>query len=726
MRGRVVDARTSAPLEKAPLVVEDTGQSTQTGADGRFELAGLPPGPHRLSVSVIGYALARREVLVEPGAALDLTIALTEGTTTYTESVTVTPDAFRLPSDPVAAGQVLGSAELMNLRGVLADDPLRAVQVLPGVATGDDLRSEFTVRGSDFRHITFTVDGFATPYLLHTVRGVEDRGPTGSVAMINSDVLEDVTLLNGGYPQRFGGHTGAEVDFRVRDGSRDRRIFHVAVSGTNASAVAEGPLGRSHKGSWLLSGRQSYLDAIVHRLTNDAVSFGFSDAQARLAYDVTPRQRVSVTFLAGRSRFQNSPDRMDLDDLHVGTNRSVVAVGSWRLTLPRALITQRVLTSRNQFRNENSNRFELDRGRDRQLAYRADVSMPLAHALDLEAGGSAERLDDSRLRRRLSSSRQSLFLLDDYSGNGTSAGGYVGMRWSPIPTVTVSPGVRADRWSLTHQATTSPWLQSEWRLRTGTRFRAAAGEYRQFADFDQVLGVSGGTNLVPERAVQYDAGIEQRIDGTLRVSAAIYDREERGMLRRFGSEVRLVGNRVVRGSAAAKYENRLNGHARGIEVLVQRSDSQRFSGWLSYAYARTRYEDSVAGEQFWSDFDQRHTLNACAVYRGSARASYVGKLRVGSSFPIPGYYAERDGSFLVTDVRNTARLPVYARLDLRANHTFTWSSRRLTLFAEVINVLNRANVRFNPPGVNVTSHETTKPFNTMLPIVPSVGLLIEF
>ena len=88
VRGRVVDARTGAPLEKAPLVVEDTGQSTQTGADGRFELAGLPPGPHRLSVSVIGYALARREVLVEPGAALDLTIALTEGTTTYTESVT--------------------------------------------------------------------------------------------------------------------------------------------------------------------------------------------------------------------------------------------------------------------------------------------------------------------------------------------------------------------------------------------------------------------------------------------------------------------------------------------------------------------------------------------------------------------------------------------------------------------------------------------------------------
>jgi len=61
--------------------------------------------------------------------------------------VTVTPDVFRAPADPVPSSQVLGSAELLNLRGVLADDPLRAVQVLPGVATGDDLRSEFTVAG---------------------------------------------------------------------------------------------------------------------------------------------------------------------------------------------------------------------------------------------------------------------------------------------------------------------------------------------------------------------------------------------------------------------------------------------------------------------------------------------------------------------------------------------------------------------------------------------------
>ena len=104
----------------------------------------------------------------------------------------------------------------------------------------------------------------------------------------------------------------------------------------------------------------------------------------------------------------------------------------------------------------------------------------------------------------------------------------------------------------------------------------------------------------------------------------------------------------------------------------------------------------------------------------------MAKLRIGSNFPIPGYYASRDGSYFVTNVRNTARLPTYSRLDLRANRTFNWSRRRLTLFAEVINVLNRDNVRFTPRGINVTTRTATKPFDSMLPIIPSVGMLIEF
>jgi hypothetical protein len=658
-----------------------------------------------------------------------LTIRLSEGTTAYRETVTVTPDAFRAPIDPVPSASILGSAELLNLRGVLADDPLRAVQVLPGVATGDDLRSEFTVRGSDFRHLTFTVDGFATPYLLHTVRGVEDRGPTGSVAMINSDVLEDVTLLNGGYPQRFGGHTGAEVDFRTREGARDRHVFRVAVSGTNASAVAEGPIGRGRRGSWLVSGRQSYIDHLVRHLTSRSVSFGFADAQARLAYDVTPSQHVDVTLLAGHSRFLNEPGEHEIDDVFDATNAAAVGVASWRIARPRLILTQRLLTAENHFRNENQGDVELDHGKDRQLAYRADATVLVSRALQLDAGTEAERRDDSRVRRRLAANRVTLAQLDDYTADALATGAYGLVKWTPVSSWTIAPGARVDRWTLTRQSTTSPWMQMEWRANDRLKLRASAGRYFQVADFDKVLGASGGIGLVPERADQFDAGLERRVSSTLRLSATIYDRQESGMLRRPGAETRVVNGRGVRGLASAKYENRLNGFARGVELMLQRSiPGTGVSGWLSYAYGRNRYEDRLTGETFWGDADQRHTLNAYALYRRSDRVSFVAKLRVGSNFPIPGYFAKVPGSeaYALTDVRNTDRLPVYGRLDLRANRAFNWSRRRLTLFAEVINVLNRANYRFQPPSINVTTRAVTSPFDSMFPVIPSVGFLIEF
>ena len=288
VRGRVVDSVTGAPLERVFVAIETTAISAQTNENGEFALPNVPAGRHKLFISVVGYSLARREIDVG-AAGLTLTIPLSEGTGAYTETVHVAADRFLATEPAVPSQQVLGSAELQNLRGVFADDPLRAVQALPGVAASDDLRSEFTVRASGFANINLTVDGFAAPHILHTVRAVEDYSGSGSVAMINSDILQDVALLSGAYPQRFGNRTGAEIDFRLREGSRDRTQARVAVSGTNASAVFEGPLGKTPRGSWLVSARQWYLDLITRHIEEGTFRFGFTDAQAKLVYDISPK-----------------------------------------------------------------------------------------------------------------------------------------------------------------------------------------------------------------------------------------------------------------------------------------------------------------------------------------------------------------------------------------------------------------------------------------------------
>jgi hypothetical protein len=724
VRGTVVDSRTGAPLGRI-LVSIDGGPSTETATDGTFSLSPIAAGTVRLYVSAVGYGLVIRTLAVSAGASVDVRIPLSEGAATYSESVTVTADRFSRPDPGVPAQHALGGAELQNLRGVLADDALRAVQVLPGVATGDDFRSEFSVRGSDFPHLNFTVDGFATPFLLHMVRAVEERANTGSVAMINSDVLEEVALSNGGYPQRSGNRTGAELAFAMREGSRDRTIVRASISGTAASAVVEGPLGRSKKGSWLLSGRKSYLDLVIDRLSDEGLSFGFADLQAKFRYDLTDRQSATLTFITGKSTLEETQEDPDDDDVFIGNNASAILIGNWKRTFAKGLLSAGLLGATNAFDNHTIVGTNLENGTNDQLAARVDALLNLTPRVQVEAGAIVEHIDELQRRNNLVTSTTTV-PVNDYRGSARRTGAYARARFMIGPRWHVSPGARADHWTLTDQATTSPWLQSGVELPRGFSLRLGTGIYQQFPDFDEVVGAFAGTGMRPEKSIHADVSLERRQSASVRWQVTLYNREDQDVIRRPGFDTRLVAGRFVRGSETARHANRLDGYARGVELLVQRSAPTGLSGWLSYAYGRNHYQDTVSAEEYWGDLDQRHTLNAYAFYRFSHRFSVSAKYRMGTNFPIPGYFTRQGDLYFVSEQRNALRLPSYARLDLRVNRTFDWSRKRMTLFAEVINVLNRENVRFNPPRITSSTRQVTRLFDSLVPIVPSAGILFEF
>lgn len=71
------------------------------------------------------------------------------------------------------------------------------------------------------------------------------------------------------------------------------------------------------------------------------------------------------------------------------------------------------------------------------------------------------------------------------------------------------------------------------------------------------------------------------------------------------------------------------------------------------------------------------------------------------------------------------RLPAYARLDLRAGRTFLWSSRRVTLFAEVLNALDRDNIGRTTGSIGTTG--VVSGFTeSLFPRIPSAGIRLEF
>ncbi len=390
IRGVVLDRADGSPIADVSVRLQDGKLTVKTDDAGRFELTDVAPGRQTLYVSVVGFILVKRALEMPPGGTLELTIALSEGTGTYTESVTVAGDRFPEQEKSVPAQQTLGSAEIQNLRNLLTNDPMRAIQVLPGVTTGDDFHSEFAVRGSPFDRMNFTFDGIQTSFLLHTVPQVQDGG---LIAMVNGDILDGITLLNGSYPQRYGNRLGAQLDFHMREGSRDRSQIRLGVSGTDASIVAEGPLGGHKAGSWLVSARKSYLELLLKQITEDGddFGFGFSDVQSKLVYDASSAHRLELSMVAGRSRLDQATEPDDQNTVSDGRNRAALLNVGWRFApSPSFIITQRVAAGTQKFENASGTGFELGGGTGRDLTWRADFNATGPRSLTFDGGAQIQ------------------------------------------------------------------------------------------------------------------------------------------------------------------------------------------------------------------------------------------------------------------------------------------------------------------------------------------------
>lgn len=722
LQGQVVDAATQSPLAGARVWLVDLGQTTFSDKDGRFAFNSLPAGTFTITVSQIGYIFIKRTVDLPEKSTLGIVIPLAEGQGTYTEDVTVVAEVERTAEPGVTSQTIVGSGGLQSLRSVATDDPMRAMQALPGVTSGDDFRAEFSVRGASFRQMGTVIDGVATPLLVHTVKG---RSDTGSVAMINTDVLDSAALVAGAQPQRDGNWLGGTLKFTVREGSRDRTQLRIAASDTGASFVVEGPIGKSRKGSWLYSLRKSYADWLIRKLDPTFGStLGFYDTQTKFTYDLAKHQQVQFLAIGGNAHYiqRNTSAANGLNN--AGT-RSIVGSLVWKYTRPAFQLSQRVSNAYSDFLNTGVFGQNQGDGRTRSLIWRTDATWTARPWLSLEGGLHRETTHDRRvLREYTGNSATSLKIrsTDGFRGARTLTSGWA-QATAKVSSGALVAGLRAIADSPNATPRPAPWALGEWKF-ARVRVQGGAGRTIQFPDLSQSIGLTLKP-LVPERADSFDLGTDVTLGRGVTLRAGGYRRNESGILRAYNAEPRLVGGKLTGSAISFTWANTLEGTSRGWDFTLQRKAATGLVGWFAYGWSHTRYNDLTTGESFDGDFDQRHTVNVFIEERLSYRTAVSMKIRTGSSPPLPGYFRGSTDDLFVSDVRNQVRLPAYLRIDARANRTYTFNRRRLTLFLEVINLTGRRNlgvadgsVRSNLQAVNYTEK--------LIPWLPSIGFLIEF
>lgn len=637
--GHVVNSRDNEPLSLVQVELSGTMYRAITGDDGTFRIAGVPPGDYILQSTTVGYYSVRTPFTLAAGESRAIDVVLASSTTKLTANVTVAEDVFDVAPEPTASGFTIAGDERKNLASVLADDPLRAVQNLPGVTSNNDFSSEFSVRGAPFSRVGLYLDGVLLHSPFHTTDGQADNG---SLTIFNGDLTEDMTLYQGAWPVRFSDRTAGVLNVETREGNRQDIHGQFSASASNAGIMLEGPTGEKKRGAWLVDMRKSYLQYILNRIDfgdQPPLAFAFDDLQARFDYDLTSHHAVSLSLLEGSSSVDRTRYRSELGPNTVMDSNyrfSLLNLGSRYIPTDRVLITNHLAWSHETGHVSNHSDLPLNNQTYGELTWRGDATVMWKKKSTLDFGGQFRAVNQDSHSTQFIYAPLVTPALDASHGNAHQGGAYIQESYTfASGRIRFAAGIRQDQHTAGTSEITSPYASVSLQPTMRTHIQFDWGRYGQYAELNQSLSSFVRSPLRPERATHFEAAIEERLNDRMRLHVEFYNREDRDLFARPALDPRMLGGVVVQAQPDAPLLNSQHGFARGVEIYVQRRTANGFTGWVSYAYGRATLTDDVLKTTFSSDYDQRHTINAYASRRIRPTVNVSGRFSYGSGMPLP-------------------------------------------------------------------------------------------
>ncbi len=741
----------------ATVVLTESGtvvRGVDTDRLGWFRLDAIPPGAYTLRAMGVGYADAVRPVGVGPGEAVEVELTLPRRAVEL-EGITVGAERSRerVRFEEVGGATVreLRISDLKRVPGVAEADPLRAVEVLPGVVSTSDFSASFHVRGGAQDENLILLDGVPVFSPFHL---------GGFFSVFNADMLDRAELQSGGFAAEHGGRVSSVLEIETDpgdgrfavDGGVSLLASRVAVSGGAPPSLAKA-LGHTNV-HWRASARRSYFDWLLkpafdfpyHLQDFQGVAEGWTKSGDRLrltAYsgdDILDLTRFDAQDFPLRIKWSWGNDLAGARWTHPRRDGSVDARVSWTrygtgLTFPDFGDTD--------FASRIS-----------QAQARLDIDTRLSATLRAKVGLSAERM---RYHNRVVSGGTEFASGD---GTGSLLGAYAQGSWFQARRWLVEAGVRLDGWlpdpgkaSLDvapRLAVKRFFAGGDWAV------KLAAGRYTQYVqslrDEELPLGldiwVLAGARAPHVVSDQLQLGVEGYPSEEWFTSLEGYVRSFDGVVTvNTGDDPNDDLDDILAG----------RGLSYGADLLV-RKEGGAVNGWLAVSLlkAERTFPDLLSPERpvpevtYPPVFDRR--LDVDLVLRYPLPWGWEGGLRwnVGTGTPYTralGAYAAYSPNFgqwggwldwagatdtsdnfggyaVYLEDHNASRYPTYHRLDFSARKTLTKSWGTLVPYVDVLNTYNRKNVLFY--FYQYSEQPPVRAGISMFPLLPTFGLEVHF
>ena len=297
--GYILDAENNENLIGANIFDTDSKSGTITNSYGFYSIT-LPKGKVKLIYSFVGYLPVTKEIDLNSDQIINISlqanIELGE-VEVIADKIDVGVESSQMSTT------VLTVKTIKSIPALLGEvDIIKALQLLPGVQSGTEGSSGLYVRGGGPDQNLILLDGIPIYNVNHLF---------GFFSVFNVDAINNVQLIKGGFPARYGGRLSSVLDIRLKEGNNEKIHGTGSVGLISAKLALEGPIIKD-KMSFLISARRTYIDILaapVIAMYNRSyegedmkMGYYFYDMTAKLNYKFNDRHRLFLSSYMGNDK----------------------------------------------------------------------------------------------------------------------------------------------------------------------------------------------------------------------------------------------------------------------------------------------------------------------------------------------------------------------------------------------------------------------------------------
>lgn len=767
--GFVKDSANGESLIGATIMVKETKTGTSTNEYGFFAL-NIAEGQYTLVVSYIGFRTKEIKLNLKGNTKINFSLS---DAVLETKEVVITSDRTdrNVKSTEMSRLEITGD-KIKELPVIMGEpDVLKAITLLPGIKSGGEASTGFYVRGGGPDQNLVLMDEGVIYNPSHLL---------GFLSVFNTDAIRNVEIIKGGMPAQYGGRLSSILNVSMKEGN-NQKYQVIGGVGLIASRLSfEGPI-KKGKGSFIVSGRRTYIDAIVRPFLADSLSsngYYFYDFNAKANYVFSDKDRIFISGYIGRDIFTFTSPRNTDFKVSIGWGNAMASfrwnhVFSNKIFSNLSVVYNKYdLTNKFEFgQNDFKVEFNASSGiSDWNVKYDFQHMVGAKHKLRYGAHYTYHTFQPGIANGQAGTTNISEKIANQYAHEGAI---YLQDEWQINNRLTVNAGLRYVGFNMVGPYTQYAFndenirtgIEKEWKANASIAFyhgaepriaatyllnsessiKASFTQTYQFlhlattsgAAFPADLWIPSSGKVKPQLAYQAAIGYFRNFkNNEYESSVEAYYKPMYNQIE-FKPGTRLFFNQNLESSVIPG-----QGLSYGVEFFLKKKFGKT-TGWIGYTWSRTtrQFDELNNGDPFFYRYDRTHDISFVLTQELSKKwtMNFVFVFGTGNAVTLPtsrmpfriGFNTQTGEPIFefidLYDKINDYRLPAYHRADIAFTYTHKKTKRWESAWNfSIYNVYNRANPFFIYFLPDIEKQEVKAYMVYLFPILPSVAWNFKF